>query len=58
MEAADMRKLSREARHERRVREIRLRKAGLSYELIAQRTGLRRSGVFNVCARHETGGAA
>ena len=46
-----MRSLSREARHERRVQVIRLRKAGLSYELIAQQTGLSRTGVFNICAR-------
>jgi transposase len=58
MEATDMRSLSREARHERRVQVIRLRKAGLSYELIAQQTGLSRTGVFNICARHEAGGAA
>jgi transposase len=58
MEATDMRSLSRQARHERRVQVIRLRKAGLSYELIAQQTGLSRTGVFNICARHEAGGAA
>jgi len=58
MEATDMRSLSRAARHERRVQVIRLRKAGLSYELIAQQTGLSRTGVFNICARHEVGGAA
>jgi transposase len=58
MEATDMRSLSREARHERRVQVIRLRKAGLTYELIAQQTGLSRTGVFNICARHEAGGAA
>jgi transposase len=53
-----MRSLSREARHERRVQVIRLRKAGVSYELIARQTGLSRTGVFNICARHECGGAA
>ena len=53
-----MRSLSRQARHERRVQVIRLRKAGLSYELIAQQTGLSRTGVFNICARHQAGGAA
>lgn len=53
-----MRSLSRAARHERRVQVIRLRKAGLSYELIAQQTGLSRTGVFNICARHQAGGAA
>ncbi|MCA3217932.1 MAG: IS630 family transposase, partial [Burkholderiales bacterium] len=35
MEATGMRSLSRQARHQRRVQVIRLRKAGLSYELIA-----------------------
>jgi transposase len=58
MEATDMRKLSRAARQERRVQVIRLRKAGLSYELIAGQTGLSRTGVFNICARHAAGGAA
>jgi transposase len=53
-----MRSLSRQARHERRVQVIRLRKAGLSYELIAQQTGLSRTGVLNICARHEAGGSA
>jgi transposase len=58
MEATDMRSLSRQARHERRVQVIRLRKAGLSYELIAQQTGLSRTGVFNICTRHQAGGPA
>src|SRR5438552_7017729 len=57
MEATDMRSLSREARHERRVQVIRLRKAGGTYEEIAARTGLSRTGVFNICKRHEAGGA-
>lgn len=43
-----MRKLSRAARQERRVQAIRLRKAGVSYELIAAQTGLSRTGVFNI----------
>lgn len=58
METADMRSLSREARHERRVQVIRLRKAGLTYEQIAEQTGLSRTGVFDICKRHEAGGAA
>jgi hypothetical protein len=37
------------------VQAIRRRKAGLSYELIAQQTGLSRTGVFHICARHEAG---
>ena len=51
-----MRSLSREARHERRVQVIRLRKAGQTYEQIAQQTGLSRTGVFNICTRHAGGG--
>ena len=58
METTDMRSLSREARHERRVQVIRLRKAGLTYEQIAEQTGLSRTGVFDICKRHEAGGAA
>ena len=57
MEATDMRSLSREARHERRVQVIRLRKAGRTYEEIAAQTGLSRTGVFDICKRHEAGGA-
>jgi transposase len=57
MQATDMRSLSREARHERRVQVIRLRKAGSTYDEIAAQTGLSRTGVFNICKRHETGGA-
>lgn len=52
-----MRKLSRPARHERRVQVIRLRKAGRTYEEIATLTGLSRTGVFNICKRHELSGA-
>ena len=57
MQATDMRSLSREARHERRVQVIRLRKAGNTYEEIAVLTGLSRTGVFNICKRHEALGA-
>ncbi|WP_342133666.1 IS630 family transposase [Hydrogenophaga sp. OTU3427] len=57
MEATDMRKLSRDARHERRVQVIRLRNAGQTYEQIAQQTGLSRTGVFDICKRHEEAGA-
>ena len=57
METTDMRSLSREARHERRVQVIRLRKAGRTYDEIAAQTGLSRTGVFNICQRHEAGGA-
>lgn len=51
-----MRSLSPEARHERRVQVIRLRKAGHTYEAIARQTGLSRTGVFNICARYEQRG--
>jgi transposase len=57
MQATDMRSLTREARHERRVQVIRLRKASLTYEQIAQQTGLSRTGVFDICKRHDEGGA-
>ena len=57
MQATDMRSLSREARHERRVQVIRLRKAGNTHEEIAVLTGLSRTGVFNICKRHEALGA-
>ncbi len=51
-----MRKLSRAARHERRVQVIRLRKASRTYDEIATQTGLSRTGVFNICKRHESNG--
>jgi transposase len=57
MQATDMRSLSREARHERRVQVIRLRKAGRTYDQIAEQTGLSRTGVFDICKRHDEGGA-
>lgn len=57
MQATDMRSLSPEARHERRVQVIRLRKAGLGYDAIAAQTGLSRTGVFDICKRHREGGA-
>jgi transposase len=58
MDTTDMRSLSREARHERRVQVIRLRKAGKTYEEIAEQTGLSRTGVFNICSRHTAAGPA
>ena len=57
MQATDMRSLPREARHERRVQVIRLRKAGRTYDEIAAQTGLSRTGVFDICKRHEAAGA-
>ena len=52
-----MRSLSRDARHERRVQVIRLRKARYTYEEIATQTGLSRTGVFDICKRHAAAGA-
>ena len=52
-----MRSLSREARHERRVQVIRLRKTGRTYDEIALQTGLSRTGVFDICKRHDASGA-
>jgi transposase len=57
VEATDMRSLSRDARHKRRVQVIRLRKAGQTYDEIAAQTGLSRTGVFDICKRHEAAGA-
>src|SRR5487761_1910867 len=57
MEATDMRSLSGDARHERRVQGIRLRKAGCTYAGIAAQTGLSRTGVFDICKRHTESGA-
>jgi transposase len=57
MEPTDMRSLSREARHERRVQVIRLREAGYRYDDIAAQTGLSRTGVFDICKRYFAGGA-
>ena len=52
-----MRTLSPEARHERRVPVINLRKAGMALDAIAAQTSLGRTGVFNICARFDAGGA-
>lgn len=57
IEPTDTRSLPRDARHERRVQVIRLRKAGRMYDEIAALTGLSRTGVFNICACYEAGGA-
>ncbi|MFN7477289.1 MAG: IS630 family transposase, partial [Burkholderiales bacterium] len=58
METIDMRKLTREARYERRVQVIRLRKARRTYDEIATLTGLSRTGVFDICKRHATSGSS
>lgn len=52
-----MRSLSGDARYERRVEVIRLRKAGRTYDEIAAQTGLSRTGVFGICKRHDDCGA-
>ena len=57
MKSTDMRSLSRDARHERRVQVIRLRKARETYDEIAEQTGLSRTGVFDICKRHAAAGA-
>ncbi|HSI57111.1 MAG TPA: substrate-binding domain-containing protein [Ideonella sp.] len=54
----DMRSLPRETRHAKRLEVTRLRESGLTYEEIAQQTGLSRTGVFNICKRHATAGEA
>lgn len=52
-----MRKLSSDARQERRRQVIKLRRAGWSYEAIGADLGLSRTGVFNICKRYDEGGA-
>jgi transposase len=56
MKAVDMRSLSQAARLARRVEVIRLRKAGGTYDVIAAQLGLSRTGVFDICKRHEAAG--
>jgi len=51
-----MRSLSCNARYERRAEVILLRKAGWTYDQIAARTGLSRTGVFGICKRHDASG--
>ena len=51
MQATDMRSLSRDARHERRVQVICLRNSGRSHDRIARQLGLSRTGVFDICKR-------
>ncbi len=57
MEMIDMRKLTPEARQERRRQVIKLRRAGWTYEAIAADLGLSRTGVFDICKRYDQGGA-
>jgi transposase len=53
----NMRSLPCDARHDRRVEVIPLREAGWTYDKIASRTGLSRTGVFGICKRHDACGA-
>ena len=48
----DMRKLTPEARQERRRQVIRLRQQSWAYEAIAAELGLSRTGVFDICRSH------
>lgn len=57
MTSPDMRSLSDDARHRQRVKVISLRDAGRTYVEIASQTGLSRTGVFDICKRHEAWGA-
>jgi|WetSurSiteA1Bulk_404760.scaffolds.fasta_scaffold47847_2 hypothetical protein len=51
IDTPDMRSLSRDARHGRRVQVIPLRKAGYTHDAIAGQTGLSHTGVFDICKR-------
>ena len=55
MQAFNMRKLPREARHERREQVFRLRKSGRTCDDIAAQTGLSRAGAFNLCKLQHDG---
>jgi len=55
--SVDMRSLSHAARLARRVEVIRLRKAGGTYDVIAEKHGLSSTGVFDICKRYEAAGA-
>lgn len=57
MNSTDMRSLARPARLERRSQVIRLRKSGRTLDEIAEITGLSKTGVFNICKRHQERGA-
>jgi transposase len=54
--ATDMRSLSRAAKFDKRVKVIELRRAGRSYVQIALQLGLSRTGVFDICKRHDAVG--
>ncbi len=56
MKSIDMRSRSSESRHAWREQVIRLRDAGLTYLEIASQTGMSRTGVFDICKRHDASG--
>lgn len=58
MAPSGMRSLSSDERHRTRQHVIVLRAWGHSYLEIARQTGLSRTGVFNICRRHEAMGAS
>ena len=58
MKHVDMRKLPAAAQEERRRQVVGLRQAGRTYDAIAARVGLTRTGVFNICKRFAERGAA
>jgi transposase len=58
MASIDMRSLSGDERHQRREQIIALRAAGSTYDEIACRTGVSKTGVFNICKRHRIEGPA
>ena len=57
MHAIDMRSLSSDERHGRRLTVIRMRDEGRTYVEISLHTGLSRTGVFDICRRHDAAGA-
>jgi transposase len=56
MKPVDMRSLPSDARYHRRVAVVQLRGEGRTYDEIAARTGLSRTGVFDICKRHGAAG--
>lgn len=56
MKVVDMRTLSPAARFALRAEVVRMRKAGSTYDQIAEQLGLSRTGVFGICKRHEASG--
>jgi hypothetical protein len=58
MRLIKMTALSRDAKHAIRLRVVMLRAAGATYAAIAVQTGLSRTGVFDICKRHDAGGAS